>query len=458
MKRSRTVLLTLLALFFPTIVSARGQELRFQRPNQAQQALRETQVNQNFRAPDAPLPAASAPLPAKRVESTMPAPIPRTAQRTIKIPATSPAPIRLAQQVPELAEPEQVELPQPTTDGEVEMPAPMQFEMGEAIEGYGLPCDGCGCEVGCGVADPSCGIYEPACGCAEPGCGMEVGCGSCVGLPGPDYICFPVCIPRFKDLSFWGGVHGFRGPRDFYAPGSNVPGSRSDSNFGFHEGVNISGRAPFIGLLFPQLSYQLGYQAVQSRFSGTVSDTNDRTQQFVTAGFFRQVSSGLQFGIVWDLMDDDLYVSDDLHQLRYEISLKSPQGREIGLWAATSTNSVNILGVEYEAVDQYAVFYRWDFGKSANGRFWGGFTGDSEGVIGAEFNTPINDRWSLQSGFNYLIPEQGPGVLGVSQESWNVGINLVWHLGRTARTCYRSPYRPMFSVADNGWMFVDRVD
>lgn len=468
MKRSRTILLTILALMLPTGVLARGEGLRFQKPAQSQQARSEQRVNQNFRAPSAAsivAPPSAASAPKSTPTSTEPLP-------QVSYPVTKPAPIRLVQRIPELAEGEELEPPKPSGKGSTSKPTPaMEFD-----DSYGevqLPCDSCGaypgscgCEVGCGIADtcgmgvcdPGCGCAEPGCGVADPSCGVGVtDCGSCVGLPGPDYICFPICIPRFKDFCFWGGVHGFRGPRDFYAPGSAVAGTRSDSNFGFQEGVNISGRAPFIGLLFPQLSYQLGYQAVQSRLSGTVDTSEDRSQQFVTAGLFRQVGTGLQFGAVWDMLRDDLYMEEDLHQIRYEVSLKSPQGREVGLWAANSTNTKEILGIPYSAVDQYNFFYRWDFGQNSNGRFWGGFTGDGEGIFGAEFNTPINNRWSIQSGFNYLIPQEDPGLAGVSQESWNVGINLIWHLGRTARTGCRSPYRPMFSVADNGWMFVDRT-
>jgi hypothetical protein len=36
-----------------------------------------------------------------------------------------------------------------------------------------------------------------------------------------------------------------------------------------------------------------------------------------------------------------------------------------------------------------------------------------------------------------------------------VGINLVWHYGRTAKASLTNPHRPMFSTADNGWMFID---
>jgi hypothetical protein len=316
----------------------------------------------------------------------------------------------------------------------------------------GCQCETCMCDPGCGVYDPGCGM-EAGCGVADPSCGCaEPGCGSCVGIPGPDYWCIPVCFPRLKDLTLWGGVHGFRGPRDF------IPNGQSNSNFGFQEGVNISGRAPLVGFLFPELSYQLGYQAFQSRLSGTISESDDRGQQFVTAGVFRRTQSGLQFGAVFDSMTDDLDEQIDLNQVRYEISLKTPRGRELGFWGASSTNDAVSDGVTFETVDQYCGFYRWNFKDGYQGRIWGGATGDGEGILGADFYAPLNDRWSVQTGFNYLIPDQNSGPDGVVEESWNLGINLVWHLGRTARKGCRSPFRPLLPVADNGWMFVDRVD
>ena len=348
------------------------------------------------------------------------------------------------------------------------------MEKALVVSSYGCDlCDGpCTCEAACGCPEPSCGIYEPgcgicepSCGCGEPSCGIcepgcgigeascgcgEVDCGTCCARPGPDYWCFPICLPRFKDLSVFAGVQGFRGPRDF----SN---GRSDSNFGFNQGINISGRAPLVSLLFPQLSYQLGYRAVQSRLHGTATATDDRSQQFVTAGLFRRVNTGVQAGIAWDLLSDDLDENIDIHQIRYEISLKSPRGREFGFFGTSSTNDAVVGGLTFEAIDQFAVFARWNFGNGYETRIWGGASGDGDGLFGGEFYAPLSSRWALQSGFNYLIPDEQDGLPGVSEESWNVGINLVWHLGRTAKRGARSPYRPLFSVADNGWFFVDQV-
>ncbi len=316
---------------------------------------------------------------------------------------------------------------------------------------FGHYGSGCGCpEPVCGCPEPFCGCPEPGCGCPDPSCGSGVGCGSCVGIPGPDYWCFPVCLPRFKDFSVWAGVQGFRGPRDF------IPADQSNSNFGFHQGFNLSGRAPLVGMLFPQLSYQLGYQAAQSRLHGTLTSTNDRSQQFVTAGLFRRVNTGLQFGVVWDLLEDDLVSSFDLQQIRSEFSLKSPRGHEIGFWSAASTNTSMAGGVSYETTNQYAGFYRRNFGNSYEARVWGGGTDQNEGIVGAEFYAPLSNRWSVRSAFNYLITDSANGPAAVQEESWNVGISVVWHLGRNARRGCQSPFRPLFSVADNGWMFVDR--
>jgi hypothetical protein len=61
----------------------------------------------------------------------------------------------------------------------------------------------------------------------------------------------------------------------------------------------------------------------------------------------------------------------------------------------------------------------------------------------------------VYSTFNYLIPEADAGLTAATEESWNVGINLVWHFGRMARKGRYNPHRAMFEVADNGSLFVD---
>jgi hypothetical protein len=60
----------------------------------------------------------------------------------------------------------------------------------------------------------------------------------------------------------------------------------------------------------------------------------------------------------------------------------------------------------------------------------------------------------LRGGFTYLIPVEGKSTGGNIEESWNVGLSLVWYPGcRTARTA--DYHRPLFNVADNGTFLVD---
>jgi hypothetical protein len=71
----------------------------------------------------------------------------------------------------------------------------------------------------------------------------------------------------------------------------------------------------------------------------------------------------------------------------------------------------------------------------------------------------LSDTWALETNFAYLIPNEGSGVSFDAdhfQESWNVGINLVWYPGRLWGKGDRY-YRPLFRVADNGSFMMDRV-
>lgn len=482
----------------PATVAA-NDAIRFQKPGRASTSA-PSNADLKFKNPSAPAaPAASGlaqkPKPAQPA-ATEPAPelaaeqasyetakpiaaAPRVAQREVRQ-----APAKQANSIPTFAQPSAYYLEDDVQYYAPQSEIPRQRVDQASYLGFG-GCTTCA-EPLCGCAEPTCGICEAVCGCAEPACGMEaacgmepacgidpgcgmepdcglvdpgcgcddLGCGSCVGNPGPDYWCFPVCLPRLKEFTVWGGVHGFKGPRDVFDGGT-------DGNFGFQEGFNVGGRAPLVGLLFPQLSYQLGYQAVQSRLhgssAGAFAPTDERNQDFLTVGLFRRVPAGLQFGAVFDAMNDDFRTEADFHQMRYEISIKSQQGREIGFWGATHTNSEMVGGRNLQAVDQYAAFLRWSFRESGEIRFWGGGTNDEEGLFGADFYVPFNNRWSLDTGFNYLITDAPNGPSGAQEESWNIGMNLTWHYGRTAKQARRNPHRPMFSVADNGWMFIDEA-
>ena len=60
-----------------------------------------------------------------------------------------------------------------------------------------------------------------------------------------------------------------------------------------------------------------------------------------------------------------------------------------------------------------------------------------------------------QTGFTYLIPAEHAGQEGASQEAWNISTALVWHWDCRARTSHSNCYRPLFNVADNGYLIID---
>lgn len=324
--------------------------------------------------------------------------------------------------------------------------------------GYCEP--GCGCEGGCATycmddgccSDACCG--DACCGdaCCEPtcGCGGD-GCSDCVHWPQAlfgcdDRGCVPVFwVPPIKEVVFFGGVHGFKGPLDR---------NRDGGNFGFHEGFNIGGKMAW--LPWPGLGYQFGYQAVHSQLSGdsTTGENSSHTQHFVTTGLFHRQPLGLQYGVVWDMLRDERVLSRDYGQVRGQIGFKNCANREFGLLWTANSNQNEVNRQDFQAVDQYLLYYRLYGRQGGDFRGFLGLTDDSNFMLGSDFHLPLNCRWSLQGNFAYLVPEGGEDGTGADEEAWNLGMQLVWHYGNRAKSWNRQPYRPMFNVANNGSLIV----
>jgi hypothetical protein len=365
--------------------------------------------------------------------------------------------------------------PAPQIQEEI-LPAPGGY--GEHSEGvytpYGEPA-GCGGECGCADCGTACGdgtcAGEPGCGCAgdvgyasEPNCGCPCGCGAetpCILACGDD-VCLMgkgdaeachtirIGVPKWQELMVFGGVHGFKGPYDQ---------TRDSGNFGFHEGFNAGFKVPFT-----DAGYQIGYQAVHSQLSGSEQgDISDpHTQQFVTVGMFRRATNGIQLGVAWDMLREERFGAIDFHQLRGELSLIDRGCHEFGVAVAAHLNehepfpaTQNNPSTVYQASDQYLLFYRFHGARGGEGRFYGGFNDDEDAIVGSDLLIPIQDRWSLSTGFTYLIPEEDAGEDGAAHEAWNLGISLVWHWDCRARACHSNCYRPLFNVADNGYLIID---
>jgi len=285
------------------------------------------------------------------------------------------------------------------------------------------------------------------------GCDGGIGCGN-LG------ICADGCLipcPRidWQKWEFLTGVSGFTGPANRGGHGS----------FGFNEGFNWTSSLDRIGNGY--LTAQAGFRAVQSGLSGTEFTEEDRKQTFVTLGLFRRADWGLQGGAVVDYMHDDWYYDMDLLQVRAELSWIYPSGHEFGFWMATDADHAQTrsrVGVpfpstiteEWRSTDLYAFFFRCTSCETgAVGRIFGGFTGSKDGLIGADLTVPVATQWAIDTEFTYLIPEEGSGPVGSSEEGWNVGLYLVYYPG--CKTAYDKNYnKPLFDTAGNGNFFVDR--
>ncbi len=261
--------------------------------------------------------------------------------------------------------------------------------------------------------------------------------------------CLTPCtvLPPLGNIELFAGVQGFTGPR-------NQGGSGS---FGFHQGLNYA--IPIPG--FTCLGGQIGFRATQSSLSGSDFTGSSRNQGFVTAGLFRRVDVGLQGGVVLDYLTERWDDTIDMTNLRGEISWVVGGTHDFGFWFSSGMSS----GTEAEeevrnvATDLYAFFYRLQFGGCRDGeaRLFAGWTGRSDGLIGIDTRLPLAPDWALETNFAYLIPNEGAGQgfdAGHAQESWNIGISLVWYPGRLwgAGDYY---YRPLFRVADNGNFMID---
>lgn len=280
--------------------------------------------------------------------------------------------------------------------------------------------------------------------------GEEIGaCDSCQVQP-----CG--CVLPFSNLELFSGVQAFTGP-------ANRGGSAS---FGFYEGVNWA--FPLPG--FMCLSGQLGARGVHSNFSGAGFTTDAHNQVFVTGGLFHRVDVGFQGGVVVDYLSDGWYRDANLLNLRGELSWRFRGVHDLGFWFTHSTKQSQVTShlfaqadaeETWEATDLYAFFYRCQFGACRNGdaRLFAGWSGQSDGLLGADLRLPLSDAWALEAGCAYLIPQEGagPGLTGGhAQESWNLSVGLSWTPG--SRLGRGGPHnRALLRVADNGTFMMDRV-
>ena len=318
-------------------------------------------------------------------------------------------------------------------------------------------------------------VVDGGCGCGE--CSTSYQCGSggcssgCCGRGGcPEGPCWLGNFGNaFRNGEYFGGATGFQSPL-FTQPGQDLPVDEnqlaSDSSFGLYGGFNLG--IPLCRLSCGYLSGQFGIRSVTSNFNGNEFTSEDRRQLFVTTGLYRRVDYGLQFGVVADILHEEWFTESDLVQIRSDIGWVYQGGHTLGFRYATGvqddTTDGTFNGDEFfdffqTTDDNYRFYYRRNAPGGGYGEAFVGWAEASQTIFGVDVDLPVTDRISFQSGFTAYFndDEVAPGSNfqgGNLNEAWNLFVGI--SLKPQGRSWYRSYDRPLFSVADNGTMFVRR--
>jgi len=296
-------------------------------------------------------------------------------------------------------------------------------------------CDSCGdsCGGDCGGCGP---LFDPR------DCGVNQDCW--FGGLG-NILC---------NTEYFAGVHAFK-HQVFQDPqGRPQP---ENCSFGAHFGFNTG--LPLYNLTCGLLSGQVGVNWVNSNLEDGVLATGDRQQTFVTAGLFRRVDYGLQFGAVADILHEEYVSTLDIVQMRAELSWVFGGGSNFGFrWTDNVQDDDGFIGgtflprISGQAIDTYRLFYRMNFCNAGYFELFGGKSDEQHTIWGAEVDLPVHNRMAMYAGFNYLAPDD---VLPLTDnEAWNLQLGVTYR--PRGNDWYKFYHRPLFRVADNGSMVQSR--
>ncbi|MEM7785059.1 MAG: DUF6666 family protein [Planctomycetota bacterium] len=330
-------------------------------------------------------------------------------------------------------------------------PAPM---MQQTIVDSGQYYDGC--------VDGSCGGCD-TCGNVGTSYFSDPCCGRSSCPPGP---CWVTGLGQLiSNGEFFAGANAFRSTL-FSTPGGAAGQLSDDSSYGFYQGMNFG--LPLCRISCGLFSGQFGFRTTQTNFDGSLDTSADREQLFVTGGFFRRVDYGMQYGVVFDYLNDEWFSDAEVVQLRGEIGYVYSGGTTFGFRFATNlqddfTNATfggnTFTNLNTTTDDNYRFFVRYDAPNGGFGDFFAGWSESDQAIIGLDSDLPLTNRLSMQAGFNYYLSDQGLPAGAIGQggnagEAYNIYVGIAFR--PRGREFYRSYERPLFPVADNGSMLIQR--
>jgi hypothetical protein len=348
------------------------------------------------------------------------------------------------------------QLPSAAASYAVEQPAAADQPMAD-IAAIGPGCCGdpscTGCSICCG---PNCGNN-----CAS-GCGTGCGDGR-----------LPWCSEECPDFGFVAssGYESWRGISD----------AANEGNFGAVSSLNLA--IPIVrdfGIA-GQFGLSQGVYDWMGRTSNGNNEANRAQQQLMfTFGFFRRAcGTRFQGGFVQDWMINDnfgtLSQEPTLSQFRAQIGFVVNERNEIGVnlthrdRGATQDFFNPVIPVTYSSISYTNLFWhrKWCEGGTDSWIWWGvpayrrldqnqgGSIG--EFLLGGALNVPVTARVAAYANVNYMKPSARAGIVGSSEEFFNLGVGLSFVPGGTrTRNVTGQRWMPLMPVANNGNFLVDR--
>lgn len=273
----------------------------------------------------------------------------------------------------------------------------------------------------------------------------------------------------------WFGGDAYKSLGDTGRPNFNPNPFALGNSFGLVTGFN-TGFALGDSRVRAQLGGSYGVYDFKGRTTTfPVSDDSLEQQTFVTAGFYKRgdVCCGdrISWGAVYDWMGahqwgwagNELY----LGQVRLLGGYAINECNEIGVWGTFQAQDDSVAlnfpptvnSTDVRAKNQLNTYWRhnWAFGGNTNA-YVGVLDSADNGswLFGLLGDAPLSNNVSLYGNFTYVAAGSATGLVGASEEQWNVGAGLQFFLGGKAvsPTVTGNAGLPLLPVANNGSFLV----
>ncbi len=275
--------------------------------------------------------------------------------------------------------------------------------------------------------------------------------------PAGETACAAACEAKPADRAGWAdnlslflGLNGSKGPEDL---GINANfGLRTDVNWGLplweEYGLGV------------QLGTSLNYSRTAVRVLRSIDGTSDRWENFSTGGLFQRAPCGLNWGLVYDYVDERYYDRLDLGQWRGQVGYNVTDNDEVGVWGAWREHGdaavVGDAAFSLEPILQGNLFWRHIWRNETVTRVWVGVAeehgrfvyvapGESPVhhpfVFGADVFVPLNDYLSLYGEANFITPNDTGTV--------TASFGFAFYPGGGAHAASRSRFAPYLPLAND---------